>query len=80
MRALVFFFRGYAIVELTGAEPERCLNRFAQRGIAFWAVEKPDELHLRCRVLLRDVQAADMKIFALWVMMTKAFIVSEVQR
>ena len=38
MRALVFFFRGYAIVELTGAEPERCLNRFAQRGIAFWDV------------------------------------------
>ena len=59
MRALVFFFRGYAIVELTGAEPERCLNRFAQRGIAFWDVEKPDELHLRCRVLLRDVQAAE---------------------
>lgn len=59
MRALVFFLRGYAIVELMGAEPERCLNRFAQRGIAFWNVEKPDELHLRCRVLLRDAAAAE---------------------
>ena len=52
------FFRGYAVIEITGANPARCLNRFSSAGIAFWNLEQPDALQLRCRIYRKDLARA----------------------
>ena len=52
------YLRGYAQIMISGAEPERCLNMFAARDVAFWAPEKTDALHLRCRIYQKDLDAA----------------------
>lgn len=53
------YLRGYAQIMISGAEPERCLNMFAARDVAFWAPEKTDALHLRCRIYQKDLDAAN---------------------
>ena len=53
------YVRGYAAIVITGASPERCLNRFSQVGIAFWELRREDELRLRCRIYRSDLAKAE---------------------
>ena len=65
---MMHFFKGYLMLRITGAEPVRCLNRFAEENIAFWAVEREDALHLRVRVYKKDAARAEKA--ALWSLCT----------
>ena len=40
--------RGYVELEITGASPERCLNRLAEKDIPFWNLQQVDAFHLTC--------------------------------
>ncbi len=51
---LVNLLRGSVRLEVTGAFPERFLNLCAQRGVAFWGVEWPEEPLLRLTVAWQD--------------------------
>ncbi len=53
-RGVVNLLRGSVALEVTGAFPERFLNLCAQRGVAFWAVDWPEEHTLRLRVAWSD--------------------------
>ena len=55
---MIRFLRGFVQLRITGATPERCLNRFAAEGIAFWRMERLDALQLRCRVYQKDLARA----------------------
>lgn len=39
------YFKGYARVKITGAAVENFLNQMTQERIAFWDIERQDELH-----------------------------------
>ncbi len=54
VKKLVNLLRGSVALEVTGEFPERFLNLCAQRGTAFWGVERPDEHTLRMTVAFRD--------------------------
>lgn len=54
VREVVNLLRGSAALEVTGQFPERFLNLCAQRGVAFWDVEQPDEHTLRLTVAWTD--------------------------
>ena len=45
MYGLVRFFRGTVRLRITGAVPERCINRFTQCGLRFWGLCREDALH-----------------------------------
>ncbi len=56
---MIRFLRGWLELEFTGAAPERCLNRFAARDVAFWRVRQPDRYHGVCRIYAADLGAAE---------------------
>ena len=56
---IVNLLRGSVRLEVTGAFPERFLNRCAQRGASFWAVEWPDSHTLRLTVAWKDRKGLD---------------------
>ncbi|GHV04841.1 hypothetical protein FACS1894217_00750 [Clostridia bacterium] len=60
MRNIFLLLKGYALVSVVCAFPERFLNFCAQNSIAIWNVERVDGVTLR--LCLRDVKAA--KAFA----------------
>lgn len=58
MKRFFDFIRGTAVVQLSGAEPQRCLNRFASERLPFWDVKLVDDYTLTCRVYRRDLEFA----------------------
>ena len=50
MQNWINYLRGNFWIEVTGAFPERFLNLCAQGGVAFWALELPDQHTLRLRI------------------------------
>lgn len=54
MKQVVNLLRGSVRLEASGAFPERFLNLCAQRGVAFWRVEWPEEHTLRLTVAWQD--------------------------
>ncbi len=56
---MTHFLRGYRGLRITGAEPVRCLNRFAEQALAFWRVRQPDPLHLELRIYPKDYSKAE---------------------
>lgn len=54
MGRVVNLLRGSVRLEVSGAFPERFLNLCAQRGVAFWRVEWPEEHVLRLTVAWQD--------------------------
>ena len=55
MYRLIRFFRGYVLLRLTGAAPERCLNRMSERNLRFWGLCREDALHYRFYAYQKDV-------------------------
>lgn len=55
MYRLIRFFRGYVLLRLTGAAPERCLNRLSERNLRFWGLCREDALHYRFYAYQKDV-------------------------
>lgn len=58
-RGIVNLFRGSVDLEVTGAFPERFLNLCAQRGVAFWNLDRPDSHTLRLTVAWTDRKGLD---------------------
>ena len=52
------YLRGSLLVELSGASPERCLNRWTQAEIAFWDYRRQEALCSRCKIFRSDLAAA----------------------
>lgn len=50
--------KGTYEVKLTGASPERCLNRWAEADVSFRALRKLTEMDYRCRILRSDLHLA----------------------
>ena len=50
MLKLIYFLRGYVILEFCGASPEWVLNRLTTAKVAFWDVQWIDSLTLRVKV------------------------------
>ena len=57
---MIRFLRDRVRVLITGAVPERCLNRFAAAGVAFRKPERVDELHFRCVLYQKDLKRAEL--------------------
>ena len=49
---------GCCRLQITGAAPEDCLNRLAQRGVAVWDVKREDELNYSLTVSARQERQA----------------------
>lgn len=61
MNRIVLFIRGYCVVQIDGAEPQRCINAFLKDSIAHWDLERTDAYSWRCKIerkLLDDAQQA----------------------
>lgn len=43
MNRAVQFFRGTYRIRITGAEPQRCINRFFSSGVSVWEVQRQDD-------------------------------------
>ena len=56
--------RGYVELEITGASPERCLNRLAEKDIPFWNIQQVDAFHLTCCLYTAHLEAARKEISA----------------
>ncbi len=54
MYAIVNFLRGYYVVEVEGAFPERFLNVCAQNDVTLWHLKRSDKEHLRARMHRSD--------------------------
>ena len=54
--------RGYVELEITGASPERCLNRLAEKDIPFWNLQQVDAFHLTCCLYAAHLEAARKEI------------------
>ncbi len=59
MQKWINYLRGSLWVEVTGAFPERFLNLCAQGGLAFWALELPNQHTLRLRIARRNAKQAE---------------------
>ena len=57
MYGLVRFFRGTVRLRITGAVPERCINRFTQCGLRFWGLCREDALHYTFYAYEKDAPA-----------------------
>lgn len=55
---------GEYLVEISGAAPERCLNRLTQKDIPFRRLRRKDEFRLRVRLRIRDWDRAEREILA----------------
>ena len=64
MRRIIWFFRGYAILEIRGASPEGAVNRLTTKRIPFWNIQWLDPLTVRLCVLKSDAKAAADQIEA----------------
>lgn len=58
MMRLIRYFRGYALLRITCAAPEQCLNRLSEVGIRFWGIAREDGLHVTVYVLQKDIVPA----------------------
>ena len=56
--------RAWIEVEITGASPERCLNRFSRKDVGFWALNVDGPFRLTCRLLAADWPRAEREISA----------------
>ena len=54
MNPIIRYLRGEIRVGITGASVERCINSFAQEGIAFWELRRKDELHVELSMLAKE--------------------------
>lgn len=52
------YLRGSLEIELSGASPERCLNRWTQAEIAFWDYRQQETLQASCKIFRSDLAAA----------------------
>ena len=59
MQNWINYLRGSLWIEVTGAFPERFLNLCAQGGVAFWALELPDQHTLCLRIARRDAKQVE---------------------
>lgn len=59
MQNWINFLRGSLWIEVTGAFPERFLNLCAQGGVAFWALELPDQHTLRLRIARQETKRVE---------------------
>lgn len=59
MSALVDYFRGTALIRITGAWPEGFLNRLAKERIAFWDTEKQDDFSYKLCIHTRNIKDAE---------------------
>lgn len=59
MREILWFLRGYLILEIRGATPGWALNRFAKERIAFWRVEVKDSFTLHVCIIQKDLGRAE---------------------
>ena len=57
-------FRAWMEIEITGANPERCLNRFARKDLAFWRLQTDGPFRLTCRVYASDWPAVQRELNA----------------
>ena len=64
MWRIIWFFLGVSQLSITGASPERCLQRLAKARIAFRFSEKPDAFTVGILVLQRDAPRAAQLIRA----------------
>ena len=55
---------GEYLVEISGAAPERCLNRLTGKDIPFRRLRRTDEFHLQVRLRIRDWDRAEREILA----------------
>ena len=55
MKKLINLLRGYGVVQVNGAFPERLLNLCAQHRLLFWRLAWTDETSFTFRALLRDL-------------------------
>lgn len=62
MNRIIWFLRGYLILEITGASPEWALNRLTEGRIPFWKTVWLDEFTLRIAILQKDLDAAQRQI------------------
>ncbi len=56
--------RAWIEVEITGAAPERCLNRFSRKDVGFWCLNVDGPFRLTCRLLAADWPRAEREITA----------------
>lgn len=49
-----YWVRGYAVMRVRSAAPERCLNRLSAQKIPFWQVVRIDDLTLQVSIFYRD--------------------------
>ena len=56
------YLRGWLELEIRGASPELCLNRFAAGDIPFWRPERVDPFTLRLRIYEAHRQRAEREI------------------
>ncbi len=47
-------YRGYAVMRIRSAAPERCLNRLTEQQIPFWEVVRIDSLTIQLCIFYRD--------------------------
>ena len=59
MQNWINYLRGSLWIEVIGAFPERFLNLCAQGGVAFWALELPDQHTLRLRIAQQNAQQVE---------------------
>ncbi len=62
MREIVWFLRGYLVLEIKGASPGWALNRLTAARIPFWRVVWRDSFTLEVCVLLRDRERAEQAV------------------
>lgn len=62
MREVVWFLRGYLIIEISGATPGWALNRFAKERIAFWNIIWKDAFTVQVCILRQDLNRAEKAI------------------
>ena len=55
---------GEYLVEISGAAPERCLNRLTGKDIPFRRLRRTDEFRLQIRLRIRDWDRAEREILA----------------
>ena len=58
MRKLLYYLRGYSVLQICGAAPEWALNCLTENMIAFWDIKWIDPLTVRIKVFRRKEQTA----------------------
>ena len=58
MNRIISFFRGTVRVQVTGVEPQRCINYFLQQGVTHWGLEVQDDYCWHCMLFSSQLEAA----------------------